>query len=197
MTTKDVDNLNYWKNPGDNNSATNYLDTEKNQKRTESLFKIIEKYATKEFSILELGCNVGRNLNKLYREGYKNVIGIEISELAVKVGEKEYPELRGKIMISAIEDKIKELPPYDIIFTRAVLEHIMTTSEWIFPEIERMTKGYLITIEYEKSSTWKHYPRNYKEVFKNMEQVEERIMTPEDGLSSDFVLRVFKKKRKK
>lgn len=193
MSNKDVDNLEYWKDPGDNNIAENYLDTEKNDKRTQSCFKIISKYANKNDSILELGCSVGRNLNVLYKNGFKNVLGIEISKKAVELGIEHYPDLKDKIILSSIEDKIKELKSFDIIFTRATLEHIMFTSEWIFPVIEQLTNKYLITIEDEKSRTWKHYPRNYKEVFKNMEQVEEKVCGEEEGLLDDFILRVFKK----
>jgi SAM-dependent methyltransferase len=187
---KDIDNLNYWENPGDNNSAENYLDNPKTTEWSKHLLEVIKKYAKPTDTILEIGCNVGRNLNHFYQNGFKKITGIEISEIAVKLGESAYPELKGKIIVSSIEDKIKDLKKYDIIFTRAVLEHIMIKSEWIFPEIERITKRYLITIEDEKSLTWKHYPRNYKEVFKNLKQIEEKDLQPE---IPNFILRVFKK----
>ena len=41
-------------------------------------------------SILEVGCNVGRNLNHLHKMGFTNVAGVEINEHAVKRLREEY-----------------------------------------------------------------------------------------------------------
>jgi len=184
--------LEYWKNPRDNNAAENYLDSKKQTQKTDIVYKTIYKYAKKTDSILELGCNVGRNLNRFMEEGYKKVSGVEISEIAIKLGEKHYPELTGKMKLSSIEDCIKDLPVHDIVFTRAVLEHITRESDWIFPEIEKVVGKYLITIEDEKSDGWKHFKRNYQDVFTNLTQIETRRLA-EEGMS-DFVLRVFENK---
>jgi len=41
--------------------------------------------------ILEIGCNVGRNLNHLYENGFKQLTGIEISENAINALKRMYP----------------------------------------------------------------------------------------------------------
>ena len=52
-----------------------------------------------------------------------------------------------------IEDRIKDMERCDLVFTMAVLEHIHLDSEWVFSEMARIAKKYLITIEDEKNSS--------------------------------------------
>ena len=47
----------------------------------------------KNLNILELGCNVGRNLNFLLNDNFKNLNGIEINTHAVELCKKVYPAL--------------------------------------------------------------------------------------------------------
>lgn len=102
-----------------------------------------------------------------------------------------------KIYNVPIEEIIKELRDgeFDIVFTMAVLEHIHTDSEWIFSEMVRITKDFLITIEDERGISWRHFPRNYKNVFESlrMKQIEEINCSEVDELGSDFFARIFKK----
>ena len=67
-----------------------------------NLFKDIPKTA----KILEVGCNIGRNLKSLKDLGFSNLHGIEISPYAVKKAKELYPFLRGKIS----EGSALELP---------------------------------------------------------------------------------------
>ena len=182
----------YWKNPNDGvNSPESYLSKRANQ-RTKSLVNLV-KYLPihKKDKILELGCNVGRNLEALRRANYTNTFGIDINVKAIDLGEKCFPELRG-LYYGSIEEWIIELKDndFELVFTMAVLEHIHPSSEWIFKEIARITK-YLITIEDEHSESWRHFPRNYKEIFVGLGMAQIK-MTKIKGLSNAFVGRVFK-----
>lgn len=82
---------------------------------------------------------------------------------------------------------------YDLIYTMAVLEHIHPDSEWVFGELARATSGTLITIEDERAVTWRHFPRNYREVFEaqGLRQVHEARLTATEDLDG-FLARVFK-----
>lgn len=167
----------YWKNvPDQINSPETYLQGKENSK---FLVEIVQKYDdSKNQKILELGCNVGRNLNELFESGFKNLEGVEINEKAVKLMKVHYPEMANasKIIVGEIENWIKEIPDnyYDIVFSMAVLMHIHSESEWIFKEIARITKKTLITIEDEQGVATKNFCRNYKTVFEKlgMKQVE-------------------------
>lgn len=50
---------------------------------------LIEKYATKDSKILDLGCGAGRTTINLYKLGYKNITGLDYSEKLIECA-KEY-----------------------------------------------------------------------------------------------------------
>ena len=62
----------YWKNPYDGiNLPEDYLKVK--DERTVFLTRLVEKYVDHKASILEIGCNVGRNLNSLISSGFKHL----------------------------------------------------------------------------------------------------------------------------
>lgn len=187
----------YWKEPWDDpNLPQSYLEGEP---RSQFLVEIVKRYAHPNARILEIGCNVGRNLNYLFLAGFKELSGIEISEKAVQLLKQSYPKMAGHASIcnKSVEESIRDFEDneFDVVFTMAVLEHVHEDSEWIFSEIVRITRGFLITIEDERCVSWKHFPRNYKAVFEfeGMKQVEEINCSKVEGLYSNFFARVFKK----
>lgn len=188
----------YWREPWDGgNFPQAYLEGEA---RSQFLVEIMQRYATRNANILEIGCNVGRNLHYLFLAGFKNLEGIEISEKAVQSLRQSYPEMarHTKVYNAPVEDMIGDFTDcqFDIVFTMAVLEHIHPDSECIFPKMVRITKDFLITIEDEHgTATWRRFPRNYKKVFQalGMKQVEEINCSEVDRLNANFFARVFKK----
>jgi len=189
----------YWRKPWDGfNLPQDYL---KGEVRSQFLVRIVKRYAKPNERILEIGCNVGRNLNYLFLAGFKELSGIEISESAVQLLKVTYPEMarHAKIYNAPAEEVLGELKDgeFDVVFTMAVLAHIHPESEWTFPEIVRITKKLLITIEDERGSTWGHFPRNYKETFEPLEMKQVKVLNCRDveGLGSNFFVRAFKKDR--
>ena len=187
----------YWKKPWNGgNLPKNYFE---GIEKSKFLLKFIKKYGTKESKIFEIGCNVGRNLNFLYNSNFKNLETVEISEDAVKLLKETFPEMANEIKIYniSIEDVINDFSNenFDIVFTMAVLEHIHDDSSWIFEEIVRITKKYLITIEDEKCLSWRHFPRNYKKIFEELglKQIKEKNCIGIPNLGRTFYARVFKK----
>lgn len=187
----------YWRQPWDmSNLPQDYLEGEA---RSKFLLEIVKRYANPDAKILEIGCNVGRTLNYLFGAGFEEFSSVEISENAVQLLKQSYPEMAShtKIYNAPIEEVIGDFKDseFDVVFTMAVLEHIHTDSAWIFREIMRITKDSLVTIEDEHGISWRHFPRNYKKVFEplGMKQIEEINCNDVDGLSSDFVARVFEK----
>lgn len=188
----------YWKKPWDgNNLPESYL---RGEEKSKFLVEIVKKYSTSNAKILEIGCNVGRNLNYLFLNGFKNLEGIEISDEAVQLLKHTYPEMERhtKIHNAAVEEIIREFRDYefDIVFTMAVLEHVHPDSEWIFSEIVRITNHILVTIEDEYAASWRAFPRNYKRVFTHlgMKQIEEINCGKIDGLGDSFFARIFKRR---
>jgi SAM-dependent methyltransferase len=171
--------------------------------RSQFLVETIKKYAKPNAKILEIGCNVGRNLNCLFLAGFRGLSGIEINESAVQLLKQSFPEMADHTSIynAPVEECIGHFgnDEFDIVFTMAVLEHIHRDSRWVFPEIMRIAKGYLVTIEDERGKSWRHFPRNYRRVFETlgMRQIEETRCSEIDGLNdstSSFYARVFAKR---
>ena len=205
MHQKSIEQIHeYWKAPfdGDNLPSVDYLGEKQNQKqRSRFLVELIKEYANKEDKIFEVGCNVGRNLHYLFEAGYKNLEAVEISDQALTLMKEAFPEMEKSIYIynESIEGVVKQIASnsYDALYTMAVLEHIHKDSEWIFEELVRITKRYLITIEDEESITWRHFQRNYKKIFEKlgMRQLKEMQMNPAiHGLQPGFCARIFIKK---
>lgn len=189
----------YWKKPKDSDSFNNPHRYLTRSDRSIFLVELFNKYFNKDGIILEIGCNVGRNLNYLFENGYTNLSGIEINEKAVELLKETYPEMASvaNIYNNPVEEVIKELKEnqYDVVFTMAVLEHIHTDSEWIFQEMVRISSKYIVTIEDENGYSDRHFPRNYKEIFEPLGMKEIEVITCKDipGLGNDFFARVFKK----
>lgn len=184
---------NYWKHSDAMNNPAGCF---QGGERSEFLVSLVKQYVEPNASIIELGCNVGRNLHQLWQAGYKNLAGVEINEDAIRLMKERFPEMQPIIYRGSIEDRIKELQEYDLVFTIAVLEHIHGDSEWVFPEIAKRAKM-LIIIEGEKKTVSElHFPRNYKNVFEasGLHQIYEKHLSQKEGLNTRFYARVFEKK---
>ena len=183
---------NYWKNPYDVkfNSPEIYLKS--STKNTQILLDIINEYfENKEVKILELGCNVGRNINKLFENGFKNLFAIEINSKAIKLMKKSFPDAFSstKIFETSIENKIKEFSnnQFDIVFSMAVLMHVHNDSDWVFEHIARISKKKLIIIEHEKIKAKKVFLRNYKNIFEKFGLKEIKSFY----LKDEYICRIF------
>ena len=187
----------YWRGPGDEtNQPRAYL---RGTERSLFLLEIIRKYAEPDARILEIGCNVGRNLNILLHGGYTRLAGVDINAGALMEMQRYFPELarRAAIFHAPIEEFLPEQPgnAVDVVYAMAVFEHIHTESDWVFPHIARITRRLLITLENEEDASWKHYPRNYRAVFEPLgfRQIAQPECNHIEGLEAPFVTRVLEK----
>jgi hypothetical protein len=73
---------------------------------------------------------------------------------------------------------------------------VHTDSDWIFAEIARVADRYVITVEDELGLSWRHFPRNYREVFEplGLTQIEELSCKDVPTLGPNSVGRVFAKR---
>jgi len=189
----------YWKNPPKINLPDTYYNSRQGLKRSYFLENLISNHTdlTKNSSILEIGCNVGRNLNLLNEKGFSNLQGIEINSDAIKKMKEYFPDLKASIINGSAENTIKKIPDqsFDLVYTMAVLVHIHPESEWVFSEIVRITKKYLITIEYERSTASFHFKRNYQKVFENLglKQIFVVECSKINSLGGKYFARIFEK----
>ncbi len=120
-------------------------------------------------SIMELGCNSGANLNYLFGRGFKWLAGIEINPNAIAQIRERFP-IRLVTYEGSIEEWLPILPHdlVDVIFTMATLEHIHPKSNFIFGEMIRVAKKYIVTVEKEKGGCAYLFPRDYRRVFEKL-----------------------------
>lgn len=118
--------------------------------RSQTILNALGRRISREDRILEIGCNTGRNLNHLRQAGYRHVYGMEISEHAVRRMRVEYPSLADvPVDTGPAEVSIKRYATksIDVIITMAMLEHLHPQSRYLFDEIARVARKYVLAIE--------------------------------------------------
>ena len=121
----------------------------------------------KDARILEVGCNVGRNLAYLHDHGYHNLEGIEINPHAVDLLRTTYPQLADvPVHLGPAEEVLPGLPDeFDLVYTMAVLEHIHPDSAIVFEEIVRLGRS-VLSIEPPGRVSHRQYPHDVPKMFK-------------------------------
>lgn len=171
-------------------SPVSYIGKEDTWERSNFLADKIEPLEVK--SVLEIGCNCGRNLYTLKRKGNYKLTGIELNPGAIELMRHLYQDtyLRTKIIIGDVNEV--ELPKVDLTFTMAVLEHIKDLSF-----LNRVWTKYFITMEDERGGKrWWYFKRNYKEIFEALgyRQIEEKNL--EGIIDGNFTYRLFTSEKK-
>ncbi len=183
----------YWKNPEKENSPRKYIGSPNGIKRSNYLAGLVREHAPKNSSILEPGCNVGRNLNVLWGAGYKDLSGLEINQRASVLMLKTFPHMAARIYQGPIELTVDSLPVFDLVFTMAFLVHLHTDSEWVFEKLANCAGKTIITVEDETSKGSRHFSRNYEDVFSQFRFEQLQVETNIPGLNTHYFARVFKR----
>lgn len=187
----------YWQRTNNGENAPEESLQPGHPRRRDYLIEIVRE--CQPSSILEIGCNAGRNLNDLLQAGYRDLTGVEISTMAVQLLKANYPELarHATVKRSSIEDLAKNIPnqQYDFVFTMEVLEYIHADSEWVFEQMARFAKHRILTIENEGRQSWLQYPRDYRKVFEpfGWTQIREDVSEATIGFGGAYVARLFKR----
>lgn len=181
----------YWRHPDPSNAPDTYVPD--HEPRSRYVADLVAATVPRDARILELGCNVGANLDCLYRHGFRNLSGVEINADAVVLMRNVFPHLDGvRVRRAPIEVFAERMGRYDLVYTMAVLEHLHSESAWVFAKVASRTR-WLLTVEDEVSRSWKHFPRNYGDIFTGLGMVErfvEKDLT-RVGLDACFVARLF------
>lgn len=98
-------------------------------------------------NVLEVGCNIGNQLQLLKKQGFKNLHGIEIQQDAVDIANSKNPELK-IIQGSALKLPYKD-NEFDLVFTAGVLIHVSPDDiKKMMKEMHRVTKKFIWGFEY-------------------------------------------------
>ena len=95
---------------------------------------------SKNAKILDIGCNYGSLIYNIYREGYKNVRGIDISKEAIKIGKKEYKLIEKKLEVYDGYKIPFKNESFDVVLMFDVIEHIPNAERFIKEEVYRIIK---------------------------------------------------------
>jgi SAM-dependent methyltransferase len=185
----------YWRNPPDaGNLPQTYLEHPDGAQRSAFLVELLDKHAPGG-SVLELGCNVGRNLSHLRAAGFGELGAIEISSRALAELGRAFPEVAASADLrnGTLEDELPKMADssWDVVFSMAVLEHVHYDSDWLMEHVVRVARRFVVTIENELDISDRTFPRNYRRVMEQhgARQIEEASPCP--GLPGGFVARVF------
>lgn len=186
----------YWRSPpGQRNRPRDYAAAD--PARSDYLVELFERMEiSSHASVLEIGCNAGRNLARLHSNGWTNLQGIELSPAAVEVFADTFPECYDDSMVTVglLENELPQLrnDSFDVVFSMAVLEHIHYENEQVLDDVVRIARGWVVTIEDERGYSERHFPRNYRREFegRDLRQIFENE-DPIPGLPWSFRARVF------
>jgi len=81
----------------------------------------------KEASVLEIGCNVGRNLEFLRQAGFTNLHGFDVSRYAIEAADTHFPLLStvANLRVGKAPGFLKQYSEgVDVVFTMATLLHM-------------------------------------------------------------------------
>lgn len=87
-------------------------------------YKHIFRKVRKDADILEIGCNEGTMLSVLFDNGYRNLTGIDLSPDDLDIARQSLPQDIKLEYADAFEYLSNKENVYDVIFSKAVFEHI-------------------------------------------------------------------------
>ncbi|MCR4307711.1 MAG: class I SAM-dependent methyltransferase [Candidatus Berkelbacteria bacterium] len=102
-----------------------------------SIFKAFEDFAvSKNAMILDAGCGGGYTTNTLFKEGFKNIFGFDVSDSGIRVAKESFKDIEDRIEIH--NGYNKELPTtfpknnnYDLILSVEVMEHLFSPQKYL------------------------------------------------------------------
>lgn len=174
---KDTEQLEFWKGEfGDRYISRNSGDWDKFYEkqwgisRTDLNHEFLEQIS-KDTRILEIGCNIGNQLNILEKDGFNNLWGLEINKKALSIAR----ENKG---ITFVEGSVFDIPFknnfFEVVFTSGVLIHIAPQDlSSAMDEIYRVSNKYIWGFEYysemQESITYRgHDNKLWKNNFKKL-----------------------------
>ncbi|PIR82449.1 methyltransferase type 11 [Candidatus Kaiserbacteria bacterium CG10_big_fil_rev_8_21_14_0_10_59_10] len=101
----------------------------------------------RDLKILEVGANIGVQLEFLRRMGFTNLTGLEINEYAVSQAKKLHPEV--EVILGSGFDVPFSDGAFDLVYTSGVLIHISPDDiKSIISEMHRVSSHYIWGFEY-------------------------------------------------
>ncbi len=128
----------------------------------EQIFHKFFDKVNRKSKILELGCNIGLNLNMLQKMGFTNLSGVELNKKALDIAQKNNNDIT---FINSSIENFKTSETYDLVYTADVLIHIHPSAlKSIINKIINLTNNYIFGFEYYSDNLTEIKYRNYSNV---------------------------------
>lgn len=174
---------NHWKNQneGDAHGYQHYDQT--NEVRDQVLRAEIQRLVGKEQSMLDLGCNCGRDLYEHKLMGYKKLTGVDICRSAIEHGKKKFDLSGVELIVGSYEEALPELVKnnrkFDMIYSGGASMAMVHPSFDIIGHICRLSSKYVILLN-EDSPNYA-YPRFWEYEFNRSGFVLVKSVRPFNG----------------
>lgn len=116
-------------------------------------------------AILDMGCNVGRHLDYLYRQGYRNLRGVDFSGAAIRDSARRYPEMHGasRLSVASFQEFLSSSPePVDLVYTRGATFELVHPGFPLIPRVCAIARRYVVLVISEAAHA---YPRFWEYEF--------------------------------
>lgn len=146
--------------------------------------------------VLDLGCNVGRDLNELWNAGYRNLTGVEIGVEPVRAMREVFPAMAAgaRIVNKSMDEAIGEFKDgeFSMVYTHGSLISLDAGKQCVFDNMCRVTRRWIITVENEWNPIL--FPRDFSKVFadRGMRQIYSEVIR-KPGSKNKTVMRIFEK----
>lgn len=155
----------------------------------------------KDISICELGCNLGRNLYYLEKEGYESLVGTDVNSKAIEKMNIIYPGILQNVdmynlpleyFLGKTSDN-----SFNLIFTMGVLMHIPDGLLYsVIKSMIRVSNKYIMIFELEKKRKTKsnyHWDRRYRHIFEVLKAKHLKEINVDKEISPEYLGHLFMK----
>lgn len=127
--------------------------------------EIVSLVPDRNAAILDMGCNVGRHLDYLYRQGYRNLRGVDWSAAAIRDMAQRYPEMRAhsKLTNASFEDFLGgATEQVDLVYTRGATFELVHPGFALVHHVCRIARRHVVLVISEAAHA---YPRFWEYEF--------------------------------
>lgn len=122
--------------------------------------EIVSLVPERDAAILDMGCNVGRHLDYLYRQGYRNLRGVDWSSKAIRDMAVRYPEMHAssKLTSASFQEFLTSQPePVDLVYTRGATFELVHPGFPLVRHVCRVAKRYAVLVISEAGHAYPRY----------------------------------------